>query len=148
MMAAAEPQVPAARAWPLRPLVWWLPASAFYVGLNIAVTWPLALNLPVVLPHDLGDPGLNAWIIWWNAHVMPLTERWWDAPAFWPSHGALAFSETLLGLSPITAPIQWLGGGPIAAYNVAFLLTFPLSALAAHALVLPLSGRHDAGVIG
>ncbi len=144
----AEQPAAAPRIRSLLPGVPWLLASAFYVGLTIAVTWPLAINLPVVLPHDLGDPGLNAWIIWWNAHVMPLTERWWDAPAFWPSHGALAFSETLLGLSPITGPIQWLGGGPIAAYNVAFLLTFPLSALAAHALVPQgPSGRHDAAVI-
>ena len=66
---------------------------------------------------------------------------------FWPSTGALAFSETLLGLSPITTPIQWFGGSPITAYNVAFLLTFPLSALAAHALVFRLTGRHDAAVI-
>jgi hypothetical protein len=105
-------------------MIWWLAASAIYAGLASAVTWPLATELSAVLPHDLGDPGLNAWIIWWNAHVLPLTGPWWNAPAFWPSHGALAFSETLLGLSPITAPIQWLGGSPIAAYNVAFLLTF------------------------
>jgi hypothetical protein len=133
---------------PLRPGAWWLIAAAFYVGLTVALTWPLVTELSTVLPHDLGDPGLNAWIIWWNAHAIPLTGRWWDAPAFWPSHGALAFSETLLGLLPITAPIQCLGGSPIAAYNVAFLLTFPLSALAAHALVWRLSGRHDAAVIG
>jgi hypothetical protein len=132
----------------LRPILVWLLASAFYVALTVALTWPLATVLSTVLPHDLGDPGLNAWVIWWNAHAMPLTERWWNAPAFWPSPGALAFSETLLGLSPITAPIQWLGGSPVAAYNVAFLLTFPLSALAAHAFVFHLSGRHDAAVIG
>jgi hypothetical protein len=148
MTPAAERQAPEARTRPLRPSVRWLLPSVFYAGLAIAFTWPLATRLSVVLPHDLGDPGLNAWIIWWNAHVMPLTEQWWNAPAFWPSHGALAFSETLLGLSPITAPIQWLGGSPIAAYNVAFLLTFPLSALAAHALVFRLSGRHDAALIG
>jgi hypothetical protein len=131
-----------------RSIVWWLLAAAFYVGLAAALTWPLAIELSAVIPSDLGDPVLNAWIIWWNAHAVPLTGHWWNAPAFWPSPGALAFSETLLGLSPITGPIQWLGGSPIAAYNVAFLLTFPLSALAAHALVFRLSGRHDAGVIG
>jgi hypothetical protein len=132
----------------VRPIVWWLIAAVFYVGLTVAVTWPLVTELSVALPHDLGDPVLNAWIIWWNAHAMPLTDAWWNAPAFWPSRGAIAFSETLLGLSPITGPIQWLGGSPIAAYNVAFLLTFPLSALAAHALVFRLTGRHDAAVIG
>jgi F5/8 type C domain len=37
---------------------------------------------------------------------------------------------------------------PVAAYNVAFLLTFPLSALAAHALAFSLAGRHDAAAVG
>ena len=126
--------VPRIRGGWRRAAVWVL-AAAFYTTLTIVQTWPLVTRLADVLPHDLGDPGLNAWIIWWNAQAVPLTERWWNAPIFFPSSGTLAFSETLLGLLPITAPIQWFGGSPITAYNVAFLLTFPLSALAAHALV-------------
>ena len=125
----------------------WLLAALFYVGFTIVQTWPLITRLADVIPNDPGDPILNAWIVWWNAHAVPFTAAWWNAPAFWPSTGALAFSEVLLGLSPITTPIQWLGGGPIAAYNVAFLLTFPLSALAAHALVYRLTGRHLAALI-
>lgn len=125
----------------------WILAAGFYVGVTLVQTWPLALRLPRVLPHDLGDPLLNAWILWWNAHTIPFTSAWWNAPAFWPSSGALAFSEVLLGFTPLTSPIQWLGGSAITAYNVAFLLTFPLSALAAHALVFRLTRRHDAGIV-
>ncbi len=125
----------------------WLLASLAYGALTIVFTWPLVTQITAVLPHDLGDPILNAWIVWWNAHVLPLTTRWWNGQSFWPSWSTVAFSETLLGLTPITNPIQWLGGSAITAYNVAFLLTFPLSALAAHALVFRLSGRHDAGFI-
>ena len=125
----------------------WLLASLFYVAFALVQTWPLVAHLPDVFPNDLGDPVLNAWIVWWNAHAVPFTATWWNAPAFWPSRGALAFSEVLLGLSPITTPIQWLGGSAITAYNVAFLLTFPLSAIGAHALVYRLTGRHDASVI-
>ena len=44
---------------------------------------------------------------------------WWNAPAFYPSTGVLAFSENLLGLAPITAPIIALTGTPLVAYNVA-----------------------------
>ena len=138
---------PRASAGGWRRAAVWLLAAAFYVTLTVVQTWPLVTRLSDVLPHDLGDPGLNAWIIWWNAQAVPLTERWWNAPIFFPSSGALAFSETLLGLVPITTPIQWFGGSPITAYNVAFLLTFPLSALAAHALVWRLTGRHDAALI-
>ena len=147
-MTAANQQgaAPRIRGGWLRTAAWVL-AAAFYATLTVVQTWPLVTKLPEVLPHDLGDPGLNAWIIWWNAQAVPLTERWWNGPIFFPSSGALAFSETLLGLLPITAPIQWFGGSPITAYNVAFLLTFPLSALAAHALAFRLTGRHDAGLI-
>jgi hypothetical protein len=126
----------------------WLIASLGYVVLTVICTWPLVIRLGDVLPHDLGDPMLNAWILWWDAHVVPLTPRWWDSPIFWPSPGTLAFSETLLGLTPLTTPVQWLGGSAVTAHNVAFLLTFPLSALAAHALAFRLSGRHEAGLIG
>ncbi|MEO8259635.1 MAG: discoidin domain-containing protein [Acidobacteriota bacterium] len=147
MTAVTHPGIPVRRRAGWRSAAIWTLAAAFYGALTIVQTWPLVTRLADVLPHDLGDPGLNAWIIWWNAQAVPLTERWWNAPIFFPSSGTLAFSESLLGLLPITAPIQWLGGSPITAYNVAFLLTFPLSALAAHALVARLTGRHDAALI-
>src|SRR5438105_14756623 len=109
-------------------------AFLIFSVLTIALTFPLVTNLAVALPNDPGDPVLNTWILWWNAHAVPFTSQWWNAPAFYPASGALAFSELLLGLTPLTTPIQWLGHTPVAAYNVAFLLTFPLSAIAAHAL--------------
>ena len=118
-----------------------------YLALTVALTHPLVLNLGTVLPNDAGDPALNTWILWWNAHAVPYTASWWNAPAFYPTHGALAFSESLLGLSLISTLIQWLGGGPQLAYNVVFLLTFPLCALGAYLLVRELTGRADAGFI-
>ncbi len=136
---------PAPGGW--RRAVPWLLATAGYVVYTIVETWPLANRLTSVIPSDPGDPVLNTWILWWNAHAVPFTTRWWNAPAFWPSTGVLAYSEVLLGLTPLTDPIQWLGGSPMTAYNVTFLLTFPLSALAAHALVRRLTGRHDAGIV-
>ena len=125
----------------------WLLAVAAYSALAIILTWPLATHLSSVLPHDLGDPVLNTWILWWNAHAVPLTARWWNAPMFWPAQGASALSEHLVGLTVVSTPIQWMGGSPVSAYNVVFLLSFPLSALAAHALGHTLTGRHDAAAI-
>src|SRR5207249_9944839 len=98
-------------------------------------------------PRDLGDPLLSASILWWNAHVVPLTDRWWNGFAFYPSTGTMAFSDHRLGVSLIASPLQWLGCSPIAAYNVTLLASFPLCAVAAHGLGFTLTKRHDAAAI-
>ena len=77
---------------------------------------------------------------------MPFTARWWNAPIFSPLAGAFALSETLLGATFLTTPLQWLGVSPVPAYNVLYVLSFPASALASHALALRLTGRHDAAL--
>ena len=122
-------------------------AALFYVALTLAITFPLVLHLTSTFPADLGDPLLSASLLWWNAHVLPLTERWWNGMAFAPATGMLAFSDHRLGLSLMATPLQWLGASPITAYNVVFLATFPLCALAAHALGFTLTRRHDAALV-
>ena len=42
-------------------------ALATYALLVVALTWPLASHLGTAVPHDLGDPLLTAWTLWWNA---------------------------------------------------------------------------------
>jgi hypothetical protein len=59
----------------------------------------------------------------------------------------MAFSELLLGIVPLTAVVQWLTHNPVPAYNVAFLISFPLSGLAAYALAIELTGRRDAALL-
>ena len=122
-------------------------AGAGYLTLTLFFTWPLALHLSSVLPHDTGDPLFGTYLMWWNAHAVPLTDRWWNAPFFWPSAGAMGFSEHLLGLSLLSTPLQWAGADPISAYNITFLLSFPLSALAMHALAFSLVRRHEAAAL-
>lgn len=126
----------------------WLVAAAGYGALTLAMFWPIVTRLASAFPHDPHDPALNTWILWWNAHAMPLTARWRDAPIFWPMSGSLALSEHLVGISVLTTPLQWAGLQPVTAYNVAWLASFPLCALAAHALVFTLVTRHDAATLG
>ncbi len=128
----------------LRP---YMLALLAYCLITVALTYPLVTHLSSRVPNDPVDPLLNIWVIWWNAHSTPLTQAWWDAPSFYPAHGAFALAETLLGLTPITDPVQWCGGSPLIAYNIAFLLSFILSAISAHALVHSLAGRDDAALI-
>src|SRR5205823_3587850 len=130
-----------------RPIAPWLLALAGYVALAVVMMWPVATNLASALPHDPFDPALNTWILWWNAHAVPLTARWWNLPSFWPMPGAVSLSEHLLGISVVTTPLQWLGVSPVAAYNIALLLSYPLTALAAHALAFALTRRHAPAAI-
>jgi hypothetical protein len=118
-----------------------------YLAVTVAYTWPLVLHLGHGIAHDPGDPLLNAWILWWSTRAVPLTTPWWNAPDFFPATGTLAFSEHLLGLAPISAPLIALTHLPLLGYNVALIATFVLSAVAAHVLVFTLTKRHDAAFV-
>jgi hypothetical protein len=98
-----------------------------FLVLAVFWTWPLAGHLSSRIPHDPGDPIFNIWLLWWNAHAVPFTERWWNPPMFFPMHGALALSEHLAGIGLITTPLQLLHASPLAAYNTALIVSFALS---------------------
>ena len=117
-----------------------------FSALAVLWTWPVAASLTTRIPHDAGDPVLNIWILWWNAHATPFTETWWNAPMMWPMTGAMALSEHLVGLSVVATPLQWAGLNPITAYNVCFLLTFALSGFFAYLLGRRLTGSVFAGI--
>src|SRR5690348_16749403 len=121
-------------------------AAAAFAALTCAYTWPLAAYAGSAVAHDRGDPLLVTWILWWTSHTIPLTAAWWNAPAFYPSAGVLAFSENLLSLAPITAPIMHAGGSPLLAYNAAFLLSYVFSGLAAYFLAFVLTRCHAASL--
>jgi hypothetical protein len=123
------------------------PWFALYSALAIVATLPLVFHIPSKVPHDLGDPLLSTSILWWNAHVLPLTARWWDGFSFAPAAGSLAFSDHRLGVSLLAAPLQWIGCSPVTAYNLTLLAMFPLSAIAAHWLAFTLTKRHDAALL-
>lgn len=100
---------------------------------TIVYTWPLAKFLKRAVP-DPGDPLLNAWILDWTAHAAHTTGSIFHPPVFHPSRYALAFSENLLGLLPLTLPLHLAGAGPITIYNIAQILGFVLSGYGAYLL--------------
>lgn len=121
-------------------------AAVGYLLLALAVTFPLVLHLDRVL-HDLGDPLLSTTLLWWNAHVWPLTDTWWNGPWFYPAAGSLAFSDPRLGASLMATPLQWLGASPLVAYNLTLLASFPMCAMAAFLLAWQLTKRVDAALL-
>jgi hypothetical protein len=118
-----------------------------YVALTVALTWPLAVHLETAVPHDLGDPLLSTWTLWWNASVLPLTERWWNGSIFFPAPDALTLSDHRLGIGLITTPVIWLGMSPLVAYNLAFLASFILCAIGGYALGFVLTRHHGAALL-
>ena len=104
-------------------------------------------SLASSIASDPGDPLLTAAILAWNATHLPWTNAWYQFPIFSPTPDALALSEHLLGVSVIAAPIQWLTGSPLVAYNLTVLLTYPLSGLAMFALVRRLTGSSRAAFL-
>ena len=122
-------------------------AAALYLILSCALLWPLVLHLGTRVANDLGDPLLNMWIFAWNTRTLPLTDHWWNQPQFYPLQGVTAFSEHLLGLWPLTGPVLLATGNPVLAYNLAVFLSYPLAALAGHALGWTLTGRHGAALV-
>lgn len=118
------------------------------LALGAVLTWPLTPLLSRGLPYDLGDPLLNAYILAWDADRLRhgLTGLW-DATLFYPYPDTLAWSEHLLGTALFTAPLQWVTGNPVLAYNVAMLGSYALAGVGMFGLVRHLTGRTDAALI-
>jgi hypothetical protein len=132
----------------LRRLLPHAPALLVYAVLTIAYTWPMVGALGDLVPHDLGDPLLSTWTLWWNATVTPFTAPWWDGLGFYPARNTLTFSDHRVGIGVIASPVIWLGGAPLSAHNLAFLLSFFLSAAAAYALCFTLTRSRAASFVG
>ena len=61
-----------------------LGAFLLYVLLAVLVTWPLAGRIATGVPHDLVDPLLNTWVLWWNTQAVPFTQRVVERPLLPP----------------------------------------------------------------
>jgi hypothetical protein len=130
------------RQWPM------LLAATGYFLITALLFRGVLLVLPTHLFGDLGDPLLNTSIVAWNAKHLPLSNGWWNFPAFAPLSGITAFTEHLLGAYPLTSPIIWFTGNAVLAYNALQLMTLPLNGLATFALVRELTGSWIGGFIG
>jgi hypothetical protein len=126
-------------------------AALVFTALAIVFTWPLVRHLTDAVPGDLGDPLLNTWILGWDAQRFRLGLQGfrgiWDAPIFYPYRATLGFSEHLFGIALFVAPIVWWTGSALAAYNVAFILSFALAGTGMFLLARDVTGRDDAAWI-
>ena len=122
-------------------------AACAYLLIGVVYTHPVLQRSFVGIANDPYDPILNASILWWNATTMPFTTEWWTPPHYYPAKDIAAFTENLAGISVLATPIYWLTGSALAAYNICFVLSWPLSAFSAYLLALFVIRRHDAAFL-
>jgi hypothetical protein len=110
---------------------------AAFLALSVLHTWPLARNPAALSLNDNADAMLNEWILAWVVHQLPRDPmHLFDGNIFHPAKGALAFSEPLILPAVMAAPVLWLSGSPVLAYNLLLLAGFTLTGLAAYAVAL------------
>jgi len=118
------------------------------VVIALIATFPLVLHLTTCLPNDLGDPVLNAWILWWDATAIRNGfHNLWDAPTYFPYAHTLAYSDHLLGIAVFTAPLQWLTANPVLVYNLAFIASYASAGGGVYLLARLVTGRRDAAAL-
>lgn len=121
---------------------------AGFAAFTVVFTWPVAGRLTAAIPAGLADPLLNAWTLSWGAERLGHgLQGFWTPPAFYPYHGTLAYSENLLGIAVLVAPLHWIARNPVLTYNIAFLLSFVIAAAGMYLLARELTGRRDAAVV-
>lgn len=114
-------------------------AAFIYLVLVFASTWPLAGDLSTHLPLGMEKaatvPLFNVWTVWWNAdRAAAGYGGYWDAPMFYPTRNTFAFSEPM-PLSVVAAPVIWITGNRILAYNCLLLIVLWLNGWVAFQLL-------------
>ncbi len=100
----------------------------------VILTYPLIHHLGSAVLDD-ADPLLNAWILAWDAHILPRNPLdLYNANDFYPYSNTLAYSETLLGQAIFAMPIIWLTDNPVFAVNLTTLISYILSGIGMYAL--------------
>jgi hypothetical protein len=92
---------------------------------------------------------LHAWTLAWDQHALATSPAALaDANIFHPERDTLLYSDHLLGLALLAAPLRLVTDAPLVVHNVLVLAAPALDALAAHALVLALTGSFAGSLVG
>jgi hypothetical protein len=116
-------------AWAL-PLTW-TAVVCFYTAITFVYFWPLPRLWQDHLGPELGDPLFVLYVLKWGVHQIHLgLPDFWNANLYFPTRGALALSDHLLGPAAELALFETIIPNAIAGYNFLFLSSFVASALA------------------
>ena len=105
--------------------------AGLYTALTLIYFWPLPRIWGDHLGPDLGDPLFNLYVLKWGVHQIRLGfPDLWNANIFYPTKGALAFSDHLLGPAFELTLFLMVVPNAIAGYNFLFLTSFIACGLA------------------
>ena len=123
-------------------------AGAAFVALSVLTTLPLVSQIGTRLPVNMGDPLLNSWILSSASEQLAHVLRGgWQTLAYYPYTYSAAFSDSLLGVAVVVAPVEWATRNPVLTYNLAILLSLVLTGLATFTLVRRLTGNAAAAFV-
>ncbi len=126
-----------------------------YSAATIILTWPIARDADTRIFTPLLRLGtllmdvlhIN-WILAWGAHAIATTPlTLFDANILYPTPGAFALSEHLLGGIPIYGSVLALSGNNVLAYNCWILASFILAGFFTHLLMRRWTGLESAAYV-
>jgi hypothetical protein len=117
-----------------------------FILLALAFTWPLILHPASSIPGDYGDPLLNTWILAHDARSFTSPGSLFQANIMYPARDVITYSEHLFSMAVLAAPVYWLTGNPILAYNFLLLFGFVFSGFGMYLLLRYLTGNRWAGL--
>lgn len=125
-----------------------LAALAFFLFMAVVHSWPLASDLAHLSRLDSDDAALDIWAISWVAHELPRHPTdLFEAPAFYPEHHTLAYSEHMFVPAMMGAPMLWAGVSPVLVYNLLIIAGLALSGWSMYLLMHRWTGSQWAGIV-
>ncbi len=123
-------------------------ALVLFSVLAVAMTWPLASHMTDHLASDLGDPLYHVWLLDWDIHGLKTGFKdFWSGNIFFPHQDTVLYADYLPGLALLAFPLILISGNLILSYNVLFILSFILCALAMYLLVYYLTRVRAAALV-
>jgi hypothetical protein len=120
---------------------------AFYLGIAVGTTWPLAARLTSHLPGGTTDTLVHYWNGWWAEQALSAAQSpFRSAYLYHPTGLSLVYHNFAWNsIVPWLALKSWLGG--FAAYNALILVNLALCGLAAFLLAYRMIGDKRAALL-
>lgn len=125
----------------------WVAAALLYAAVTLAMVQPFIRLDALATASFPGDGRLIVWTLAWPLHALVTGTPLFDANMYYPTAQALRYSEHMLTLAALAAPINVLTGNPVLACNVVWLLSFWTNAMGMHTLLVWLTRRHVPAII-